>query len=177
MDSQSSTQTQNYPPAFARAVLRVLGHEGGYVDNPADPGGETNFGITKRQYPDLDIAALTQADAVAIYYRDWWQRYRYSELPGPIGAKLFDLAVNIGPDHAVKCLQRALRACGRRVAEDGTVGRETTTAVGAANQLAMLAALRAEAAGYYRALAAIERGRRPDGDREFLDGWLNRAYE
>ncbi len=177
MDPQRSTQPQNYPPAFARAIVRVLGDEGGYVDNPADPGGETKFGITKRQYPDLEIATLTQADAVAIYYRDWWQRYRYSELPGPIGAKLFDLAVNIGPDHAVKCLQRALRACGRRVAEDGALGRETNTAVGAANQLAMLAALRAEAAGYYRALAALERGRRPGGDRVFLEGWLNRAYE
>ena len=53
----------------------------------------------------------------------------------------------------------------------------TTVAVGAANQLAMLAALRAEAAGYYRALAALERGRRAGGDREFLNGWLNRAYE
>ena len=177
MDPQGSTQTQNYPPAFTRAIARLLGDEGGYVDNPADPGGETKFGITKRQYPDLDIAALTRTDAVAIYYRDWWQRYRYSELPGPIAAKLFDLAVNIGPDHAVRCLQRALRACGRRVTEDGALGRATTTGVGAANQLAMLAALRAEAAGYYRALAALERGRRAGGDREFLDGWLNRAYE
>ncbi len=178
MDSQGSTQTQkNYPPAFARAIARLLGDEGGYVDNPADPGGATKFGITKREYPDLDIAALTRADAVAIYYRDWWQRYRYSGLPGSIGAKLFDLAVNIGPDHAVRCLQCALRACGRRVIEDGVLGRETTAAVGAANQLAMLAALRSEAAGYYRVLAALERGRRADGDREFLDGWLNRAYE
>jgi lysozyme family protein len=177
MDLQGSTQTQNYPPAFARAIARLLGDEGGLVDTPADPGGETKFGISKREYPDLDIAALTRADAVVIYFRDWWQRYRYSELPGPIAAKLFDLAVNIGPDHAVRCLQRALRACGRRVVEDGALGRATTTAVGAANQLAMLAALRAEAAGYYRALAALERGRRAGGDREFLDGWLNRAYE
>jgi lysozyme family protein len=177
MDPQSSTQTNNYPPAFARAIARLLDDEGGYVDNSADPGGETKFGITKREYPDLDIAALTRADAVAIYYRDWWQRYGYSALPGPIGAKLFDLAVNIGPDHAVRCLQRALRACGRRVAEDGALGRATTLAVSAANQLAILAALRAEAAGYYRALAALERGRRAGGDRQFLDGWLNRAYE
>jgi len=177
MDSQDSTQTQNYPPAFARAIARLLGDEGGYVDNPADPGGETKFGISKREYPDLEIATLTRADAAAIYYRDWWQRYRYSELPGPIAAKLFDLAVNIGPDHAVRCLQRALRACGRRVTEDGALGRATNIAVGAANQLAMLAALRAEAAGYYRSLAALERGRRAGGDREFLDGWLNRAYE
>jgi len=167
----------NYPPAFERAVTRLLADEGGYVDIAADPGGETKFGITRRDYPDVDIAALTRAQAVAIYYRDWWQRYRYSELPGPIGAKLFDLAVNIGPDHAVRCLQRALRACGRRVAEDGALGRATIATAGAANQLALLAALRAEAAGYYRALAAIERGRRAGGDLEFLGGWLNRAYE
>jgi lysozyme family protein len=180
MDFHGSTQTQttqNYPPAFERAVARLLRDEGSYVDNPADPGGETKFGISRREYPDLDIAALTRPAAIAIYYRDWWQRYRYSELPGPIAAKLFDLAVNIGPDHAVRCLQRALRACGRRVVEDGTMGRETAAAVNAANQLAMIAALRAEAAGYYRVLAALERGRRADGDREFLDGWLNRAYE
>ena len=177
MDAQGSAQTQNYPPAFTRAIARLLGHEGSYVDNPADPGGETKFGITRREYPDLDIAALTRTDAVAIYFRDWWQRYRYSELPGPIATKVFDLAVNIGPDHAVRCLQRALRACGRRVLEDGVLGRATTTAVVAANQLAMLAALRAEAAGYYRARAALERGKRADGDQEFLNGWLNRAYE
>jgi lysozyme family protein len=180
MDLRGSAQTQkqtNYPPAFERAVARLLGDEGGYVDNPADPGGETKFGISRREYPNVDIAALTRAEAVAIYYRDWWQRYRYSELPGPIGAKLFDLAVNIGLDHAVRCLQRALRACGRRVTEDGALGRATIIAAAAANQLALLAALRAEAAGYYRALAALERGRRAGGDLEFLTGWLNRAYE
>jgi lysozyme family protein len=177
MEAQGSAQTQNYPPAFGRAIARLLGDEGGYADNPADPGGETKFGITKREYPNVDIAALTRAEAIAIYYRDWWQRYHYSELPGPIGAKVFDLAVNIGPDHAVRCVQRALRACGRRVTEDGALGRATIAAAGAANQLALIAALRAEAAGYYRALAALERGWRSGGDREFLNGWLNRAYE
>jgi lysozyme family protein len=177
MDPHGSTQTQNYPQAFTRAMARLLADEGGYVDNPADPGGETKFGITKREYPNLDIAALTPEAAAAIYYHDWWQRYRYGELPGPIAVKLFDLAVNIGPDHAARCVQRALRACGRRVTEDGALGRATITAARAANQLALLAALRAEAAGYYRALAALERGRRAGGDQEFLNGWLNRAYE
>ena len=181
MDPQASTQTQkqlsNYPAAFERAVARVLVDEGGYADNPSDPGGATKFGISKREYPQLEIAALTRADAVAIYYRDWWQRYRYGELPGPIAAKVFDLAVNIGPAHAVRCLQRALRACGRPLTEDGALGRATVLAAAGANQLALAAALRAEAAGYYRALAALERGRRAGGDREFLEGWLNRAYE
>ncbi len=169
--------SQSYPPAFQRAVARVLADEGGYVANPADPGGETRFGISKRNYPNLDVAALSRAQAIAIYYRDWWQRYHYAELPGPIAVKLFDLAVNIGPDHAARCLQRALRACGRRMAEDGVVGRATLAAARAANQLALLAALRSEAAGYYRALAALQRGRRADGDQQFLNGWLNRAYE
>jgi lysozyme family protein len=168
---------QSYPPAFQRAVARVLSDEGGYVDNPADPGGETRFGISKREYPNLDIAALSREQAIAIYYRDWWQRYHYTDLPGPIAAKLFDLAVNIGPEHAARCLQRALRACGRRLADDGVVGRATLAAARAANQLALLAALRAEAAGYYRTLAALERGRRPGGDQEFLQGWLTRAYQ
>ncbi|HEY2525920.1 MAG TPA: glycosyl hydrolase 108 family protein [Candidatus Binataceae bacterium] len=178
MDSENITHApSSYPPAFERAVARLLGDEGGYADNPADPGGATKFGISRREYPDLDIASLTRAQAIAIYYRDWWQRYRYSDLPGAIGAKVFDLAVNIGPDHATRCLQRALRACGRRVAEDGEMGRATATAAAGANQLALAAALRSEAAGYYRALAALERGRRAGGDREFLSGWLNRAYE
>lgn len=180
MDAETNTanpEPQGYPAAFERAVARLLGDEGGYVDNSQDPGGATKFGISKRDYPALDVAALTRADAVAIYYRDWWHRYRYSEVPGLIGAKLFDLAVNIGPEHAMKCLQRALRACGRRVEEDGVLGRATIAAAVAANRLALMAALRSEAAGYYRVLAAIARGRRDDGDREFLSGWLNRAYE
>lgn len=174
---ETRAKGQSYPPAFVRAIARLFLDEGGYVDNPADPGGETKFGICKRDYPNVDIAALTTEQAERIYYRDWWQRYRYFELPGPIAVKLFDLAVNIGPDHAVRCLQRAVRACGRRIVEDGVLGRITVGAVRAANQVAMLAALRSEAAGYYRTLAAIERGCKPDGDREFLNGWLKRAYE
>ena len=177
MDFQHSTQSQTYPPTFERAIAHLLADEGGYANNPVDPGGETKFGISKREYPKLDIAALTPTAAAAIYYRDWWQRYRYDELPGPIAVKLFDLAVNIGPDPATRCLQRALRACGRRVTEDGALGDVTITAVRAANQLALLAALRAEAAGYYRVLAALERDRRAGGNQEFLKGWLNRAYE
>ncbi len=170
----AARSSDDYPPLFLRAVARVLADEGGYVDNPADPGGATRFGISQRDYPKLDIAALTRAQATAIYFRDWWQRYRYGELPGTVAAKVFDLAVNIGPEHAVRCLQRALRACKRRVSEDGALGRTTLAAVAAASPAELLAALRSEAAGYYRALAASKR-REEAG--EFLEGWLNRAYE
>ncbi|MGH7935217.1 MAG: glycoside hydrolase family 108 protein [Candidatus Binataceae bacterium] len=177
MATAYSNRASDYPPAFRRAMARVLSDEGGYVDNPADAGGETKFGICKRDYPQLDIKSLTKEAAAAIYYRDWWLRFNYSELPGLAGVKLFDLAVNIGPVHAAKCLQRALRACGKPLLEDGVLGKQTCAAAAAANQLALIAALRSEAAGYYRILAALARGRRPNGDREFLAGWLNRAYE
>jgi lysozyme family protein len=167
----------SYPPAFLAAVNRVIANEGGLVCNPADPGGATKFGISSREYPALDIAALTRDDAIAIYYRDWWGRFGFDALPTAIAAKLFDLAVNIGPAHAIKCLQRALRSCERPVAEDGVAGPQTAAAAAAASGFALLAALRSEAAGYYRTTAALARAARPDGDREFLAGWLNRAYE
>src|SRR5690606_39725856 len=83
---------------FLRAVEVVLEHEGGYVNDPRDPGGETNWGISKRAYPDLDIANLTRTDAIAIYYRDWWQRYEYDRLKDDaVVTKLLDMAVNMGP--------------------------------------------------------------------------------
>jgi lysozyme family protein len=69
-----------YPSEFLTAVERVLADEGGYVCNPSDPGGETNFGITKRSYPDLDIKGLTREDAIAIYWRDWWTKYGFDRL-------------------------------------------------------------------------------------------------
>jgi lysozyme family protein len=61
---------QKYEPVFLEAVAHLLHDEGGYVDNPADPGGETNFGISKQSYPDVDIKNLTAEQATEIYYRD-----------------------------------------------------------------------------------------------------------
>ncbi len=167
-----------YQPEFLGAVEPLLRDEGGYVRNPDDPGGETKFGISKREYPDLNIAALTREQAIAIYWRDYWHRYGLDRLHDKqIAAKLLDLAVNIGPDHAIKCLQRALRACQVNVAEDGVLGLVTVAAANmSTDPRALLVGLRCEAAGYYRTLAALERGRRDDGDRDFLEGWLNRAY-
>jgi lysozyme family protein len=167
----------SYPPEFVAAVTRVLVDEGGYARSAADPGGATMFGISAREYPDVDIAKLTRDGAIAIYYRDWWMKYDFGRLPAPAAAKTFDLAVNIGPAHAVVCLQRALRAAGHRVAEDGSIGDATALAAAAASAMALMAALRSEAAGYYRTTAALARGPRSNDDAEFLNGWLNRAYE
>lgn len=167
----------DFDPIFLDAVNRVLSHEGGYVCLPEDPGGETNFGISKRQYPELDIKKLTRDDAIEIYFRDYWKKFRFDRIRRELGPKVFDIAIDIGPEHSIKCLQRAVRAYGSNMVEDGIIGDATVNTVNTcADPGALLAAFRSEAAGYYRTLAALERGKRPDGDREFLKGWLNRAY-
>lgn len=169
--------SSGYPALFVQAVTRVLANEGGYARLPNDPGGETNFGISHRDYPDLDVRSLTRDGAIAIYFRDFWKTGRYGELPGAIAVKLFDLSVNIGPAHAVRCLQRGLRACGATLDEDGALGAATISAANRADGGALLAALRSEAAGYYRATAEVSSRKRSGGELSFLAGWLKRAYQ
>lgn len=159
---------------FDRAVEVVLQHEGGLVDDPDDPGGITNHGISLRflrrvrpgARPD-EIRNLTRDEAIELYRRHFWERYGYGRLPDvSIATKVFDLSVNMGPRGAHVCLQRALRAAGEPVFEDGILGPKTLAAVHRARSDVLLAALRSEAAGYYR------NRRRP----KYIAGWLNRAY-
>lgn len=160
--------------AFPQAVAVVLQHEGGLVDDPNDPGGITKFGISLRSYPQLGadgIRALTADDAAAIYRRDWWDRYGYGELAPTIGGKLLDMAVNIGAAAAHTCLQRALRACGTAVQEDGVLGPATKAAANVQPPDRLLAPLRSEAAAHYRLIIAA----RP-ADAEYEADWLARAY-
>lgn len=102
---------------FEAMFDRVMGHEGGYVNDPRDPGGETKWGISKRSYPLLDIPALTRDEARAIYRRDFWDRINGDRLPDGVAFQLFDFAVNSGPETAVRYLQRAIG-----VADDGVWG-------------------------------------------------------
>src|ERR1019366_509311 len=138
---------QKYDPVFLEAVTRVLADEGGFVCNPADPGGETNFGISKRSYPSLDIKSLTRDQAIEIYWNDFWQKPCFYRLKGDVAIKVFDLSVMMGAVQAVKCLQRAIRACsaGTATIEDGELGIATTQAANSwPNTIALLAAIRSE---------------------------------
>lgn len=81
---------------FEDAVLIVLEHEGGYVNHPSDPGGETNFGISKRSYPNLDIKNLTKQKAIEIYRKDYWDAIKCDSLPEHLRLIAFDCAVNQG---------------------------------------------------------------------------------
>ena len=103
----------------------ILGHEGGYVNRPSDPGGETKFGISKRAYPKENIRALTRARAVELYLRDYYERPGLSLIPLPaLRYCVLDFGVNAGTSRAVKLLQRLVGA-----GVDGRMGKGTAAAV------------------------------------------------
>lgn len=102
---------------FDAAFDRLMINEGGYSNDPRDPGGETNWGVSKRSYPNVDIKNLTRASAADIYRRDFWNRVHADQLPDGVAFQLFDFAVNSGIETAVRYYQRALG-----VADDGHFG-------------------------------------------------------
>lgn len=158
---------------FRQAVEVVLKHEGGYVNNPNDPGGETKYGISKRSYPHLDITGLTREQAIEIYRQDWWEKYQYGKIENlKVATKVFDLSVNMGPAQAHMILQGAVNFVidsGLKV--DGILGPKTLVATNAVDAEKVRQVMRYKAAEYYYALA-----KRRAESRAFLMGWLNRAY-
>lgn len=108
---------------FDIAFDRLMGAEGGYVHDPNDPGGETNWGISKRSYPSVNIKALTRDGAKEIYRRDFWTRIHADELHDGVAFQTFDFAVNSGIETAVRMLQRAVGAV-----EDGHWGPKSRAA-------------------------------------------------
>ena len=134
--------------SFDIFINRVLGTEGGYVNNPADPGGETNWGVSKRAYPDVDIANLTREGAIEIYRRDFWDALHADEMPDAIAFQALDFAVNSGIQTAVRKLQAALG-----VADDGHWGPVTLAALRAANVAALTLLLLAGRLEYMTSLS------------------------
>lgn len=158
---------------FEKAVAIVLKNEGGYVNDPKDPGGETNFGITKRTYPTVDIKNLTKEKAAAIYKRDFWDPYPYDDLVfADLAIKVFDTSVNVGQKRAFRFLQQAANTLGATLVVDGVWGPKTTAAVNRLNQGTLLSVYREVQANYYKGLVVAN----PTLSK-FLRGWLRRAEE
>jgi lysozyme family protein len=161
-----------YSDKFLKAFKYVMFFEGGYVNDPKDPGGETKHGISKRSYPFLDIKELTYEQAKQIYFVDFWSKAKCELIENDdMAVKFFDSCVNIGIGQAVKLIQRALRSAGKEVVEDGVIGSATLKAINGADSTDLLAAFRSEAAGYYRLIVA-----KTPTQQRFINGWLNRAY-
>lgn len=127
------------------ALKLVLVSEGGYVNNPSDPGGATNKGVTQAVYdayrrqqgaPTRSVKQITDAELEAIYGDQYWRTIHGDELPEGVDYAVFDYAVNSGPGRAVKDLQRCLG-----VKVDGVVGLGTMTALTAADDTRLIADL------------------------------------
>ena len=109
---------------FKETIDIVLKHEGGYVNDPKDAGGETNFGISKRAYPHLDILSLSESQAEGIYWTDYWLKCQCNVLPKGLDLMVMDCAVNMGVARASKILQNIV---GTKA--DGIIGSITLRAV------------------------------------------------
>ncbi len=154
---------------FLACLAIVLRHEGGFVNDPQDPGGATNLGITKatleswRGAPvtEQEVRDLTQEEAREIYRARYWNRLRCDDLPAGIDLVVFDMGVNAGPGTSAKLLQRAVS-----VAVDGAIGPITIAAARAAEPAATIDRLSRLREEYYRGLAGFAR---------FGKGWLRRT--
>ena len=155
---------------FDDIIEVVLEHEGGYVNDPDDPGGETNFGVAKRSHPDVDIANLTKEGAKEIYKEVYWDANKVESLPENLRHIAFDMYVNQGKSRGVKILQQAANAKGAGLKVDGGLGPMTLKAITESN--VELQRVRAYRIKYYADLVT----RKPDLEK-FYFGWFRRGLE
>ena len=153
---------------FNEIIEQVLEHEGGYVNDPTDLGGETKYGITKRFYPDVDIKNLTIEQAKEIYKKDYWDKNKVESLPQNLWHIYFDMCVNMGKRTAVKVLQRAANNRGKDLEVDGGLGPKTIEALNGVE----LDRVRAFRVKYYVDLITAK----PEQEKFYL-GWFRRATE
>lgn len=113
---------------FDKSLKMILHHEGGYVNHPRDPGGETNLGVTKRVYEEWggtkDMKDLTVEDVSPIYKKNYWDRIKGDELPSGLDLCVFDFGVNAGTGRAAKFLQRLVDTT-----VDGGIGPNSLRAI------------------------------------------------
>lgn len=143
----------------------IIKHEGGYVNDPLDPGGETKYGISKRAFPNLDIKNLTVEQASEIYYTKYWLPMNLTNISNELlKLHLFDMGVNAGTKTTIKLLQEMLG-----IIQDGIIGNNTIEAIN--DWKRDIASDYADARkGYYLRLVK----NKPKLSK-FLKGWFNRV--
>ena len=156
---------------FEQCMGWLLEHEGGYVNHPSDPGGETNFGVTRavyeqyagRQVMDGEMEGLTHDDVYPIYKENYWNRLRADDLSSGVDFCTFDWGVNSGVSRAAKALQRIVG-----VEQDGGIGPMTLQAVLEVEPAEIIEQMRHMRDGFYRDLSTFD---------TFGRGWLRRNDE
>jgi lysozyme family protein len=155
---------------FNACLAFVLSAEGGYVDDPLDPGGATNLGITLRVLSEWrhtavtkeEVRNLTREEAGAIYRARYWNVVRGDDLPAGVDLLAFDAGVNLGTGRSARMLQAAVG-----VAQDGAIGPATLDAVGRQQDTAdLISKLAAAREAYYRSLPTFP---------HFGTGWTARV--
>lgn len=168
------SQSNKFSAAFNKAFENVIGVEGGFSDDPRDPGNwtggkeesgklnGTKYGVSAASYPSLDIKSITLDDAKAIYHRDYWQVIRGDDFSFPVSNALFDCAVNSGCTSAAKLLQRSLA-----IPSDGKIGKQTISAAQAKDPTELLIDFLTARAVFYARLAKFEL---------YGKGWMKRLF-
>ena len=152
---------------FQQIFDRLIGHEGGYVNDLQDPGGETNWGVTKRTAQANgytgNMKTMTRQQAYEIYRRAFWVRYNCEQMPDAVAYQFFDAAVNHGFGNASRMLQRAVG-----VLDDGIIGKYSLEAINRNPISDTLMVLNGERLNFYTRLKNFDR---------FGKGWVNRVAQ
>ena len=152
---------------FDECLKMLLHHEGGYVNHPKDPGGETNLGVTKRVYEKWggtkDMKDLTVEDVAPIYKKEYWDRCKCDDLESGVDWAVFDWAVNSGTGRAAKAIQKI---CG--AAQDGAIGPKTLALIGTQNTQYVIEEFGKIRQDFYESLKTFD---------TFGKGWTRRNKE
>lgn len=157
---------------FDKGIMdRIINVEGELTNNPEDKGGLTKWGISSTSYPHLSISNLTKQEALSLYEKDYWDKYRLCEIVSQaIADKLFLLIVNIGGSNAIKLIQEALYRQNRSVNIDRIMGDNTLSAINKCLYWCLIDSMTVLECEYYLEIITNI----PDQE-IFFKGWIRRA--
>lgn len=160
---------------FIKTINNILGYEGGFTIDPDDGGNwtggkpgagdllGTKWGISALSYPSLDIKSLSREQAIAIYYRDFWEGKMLSNLPPQVAACVLDAGINMGQGTAVKLLQSVVGT-----EQDGVIGPQTVQAAAQIDQDELVPQYLAARMCYYAGLKNFPK---------YGKGWAARLFK
>jgi len=157
---------------FDKAIPIILRHEGGYVNDPDDPGGETNMGITKRDFPQLDIANLTAEQAKGIYKEKYWDAVKGNQISNQkVANQIFDFGVNAGTKRSIRKAQEVLKETFNVMVVDGIIGNQTIGTLNSFDSDLFIVKFKLKRIEYYTEIA------KKTSLRKFLYAWTKRTLE